>query len=252
MNPDQRALRPPLPFSSQVAIVTGATGGIGQAVAARLLEKGAVVCLVGRTAESLETLVSSQKWPGERTRCYPVDLQDAGAVKRFAADCSSEFPHVHVLVHAAGTIALDSVRRGRVADFDRQLQVNVRAPYVITQALLPQILEGHGQIAFVNSSAGLQARREASQYAATKHALRALADSLREEVNEQGVRVLSVFLGRTASRMQEAVHLYEGRPYDPGKLLQPDDVASVIIGALELPRTAEVTDVSMRPLVKSY
>jgi NADP-dependent 3-hydroxy acid dehydrogenase YdfG len=103
----------------------------------------------------------------------------------------------------------------------------------------------------MNSSVGVQARRGVGQYAATKHALRAVADSLREEINDRGVRVLSVFLGRTASRMQEAIHQKEGRPYRPETLLQPSDVASMVIAALTLPRTAEVTDIHIRPMSKS-
>jgi NADP-dependent 3-hydroxy acid dehydrogenase YdfG len=85
----------------------------------------------------------------------------------------------------------------------------------------------------------------------TKHALRAIADSLRGEVNPDGVRVLSVYLGRTASEMQERIHQMEGRPYRPELLLQPQDVASVILNALSLPRTAEVTDIHIRPMLKT-
>ena len=81
-------------------------------------------------------------------------------------------------------------------------------------------------------------------------AANAVTDALREEVNERGVRVLSVFLGRTASRMQEAIHREEQRPYDPARLLQPADVASMVVAALALPRTAEVTDLHIRPMLK--
>jgi NADP-dependent 3-hydroxy acid dehydrogenase YdfG len=163
-----------------------------------------------------------------------------------------EHPDVHVLVHCAGTIAMDTVADAVLDDFDRQYRVNLRAPFVITQRLLPSIITCRGQVAFVNSTAGVRAGSGAAQYAATKHGLRALADSLREEVNVHGVRVMSMFIGRTASRMQAAVHAHEQRPYRPEALLQPDDVASMLVHALELPRTAEVTDVSLRPLLKSY
>ena len=90
-----------------------------------------------------------------------------------------------------------------------------------------------------------------AQYDSTKHALRAIADSLRGEINEHGVRVLSVYLGRTASEMQEQICQMEGKPYRPELLLQPNDVASVILNALSLPRTAEVTDIWIRPMIKS-
>jgi len=90
-----------------------------------------------------------------------------------------------------------------------------------------------------------------AQYDSTKHALKAIADSLRAEINVHGVRALSVYLGRTASEMQERICQMERKTYRPELLLQPADVASVIVNALSLPRTAEVTDISIRPMIKS-
>ena len=86
-----------------------------------------------------------------------------------------------------------------------------------------------------------------SQYAATKHALKGVADSLRDEVNRDGVRVLSVFLGRTATSMQESVHRMEGKSYDPSRFIQPDDVAALVLNALCSPPTVELTNVHLRP-----
>ena len=117
---------------------------------------------------------------------------------------------------------------------------------------LPTLKSQRGQILFVNSSSGLVAKANAGQYAASKHALKAFADSLRAEVNPEGVRVTSLFLGRTASRMQAAVHAAERKQYHPDLLMQPEDVAVMAIQALTLPRTAEVTEIHMRPMQKSY
>jgi NADP-dependent 3-hydroxy acid dehydrogenase YdfG len=119
---------------------------------------------------------------------------------------------------------------------------------MLTQALLPLLRVRQGQIAFINSTVGLSAAPNVGQYAATKHALRALANSLREEVNADGMRVLSVFLGRTATPMQAGIHEMEGRAYHPERLIQPEDVAAVVIHTLSLPRSAEVTDIRIRPL----
>ena len=117
---------------------------------------------------------------------------------------------------------------------------------------MPFLIKGRGQIVVINSSTGLAVNRpEIAQYAATKHALRAIADSVRAEVNQKGIRVLSVYLGRTATPMQEALYRREARPYDPEKLLQPEDVATMVLAALALPPTAEVTDISIRPMIKS-
>jgi len=135
---------------------------------------------------------------------------------------------------------------------DLQYSTNVRAPYLLTQRLLPLLITSRGQIVFINSSVGLAANRpNIGQYAATKHALKALAESLREEVNPKGVRVLSAYLGRTATPMQEALFRAEGNTYHPETLLQPEDVASMIVHALMLPSTAEVTDINIRPMRKS-
>ena len=84
-------------------------------------------------------------------------------------------------------------------------------------------------------------------YAASKTALKAVTDSLRSEVNADGIRVLSVYPGRTASAMQEALYKQEGRIYEPEKMLQPEDVAETVVSALSLKRTAEITDILIRP-----
>jgi len=139
-----------------------------------------------------------------------------------------------------------------VADLDLQYRTNVRGPYVLTQALLESLRASRGQIVFVNSTVGLEARAGVGQYAATQHAIRAIADALRAEVNVDGVRVLSVYLGRTATARQARIFELEGRRYAPELLIQPDDVAAMVLATLQLPRTAEVTEIRMRPLVKSY
>jgi short-subunit dehydrogenase len=135
---------------------------------------------------------------------------------------------------------------------DCQYRTNLRAPYVLTQGLLPGLKSKHGQIVFVNSSAALTARASAGQYAATKHGLKAIADSLRDEVNSAGVRVMSLFLGRTATPMQERVYQFEHRSYCPELLMQPEDVAAMVINVLTLPRRVEVTEINMRPSIQSY
>jgi NAD(P)-dependent dehydrogenase (short-subunit alcohol dehydrogenase family) len=157
-----------------------------------------------------------------------------------------------ILVHSAGVIYQDPIERARIEDFDCQYAINVRSPYLVSQRLLPFLTRARGQIVFINSSVGLMVKRpEVGQYAATKHALKAIADSLREEVNPKGIRVLTVYLGRTATPMQEALYRQEGRMYHPETLLQAVDVASVVANTVMLPPTAEVTDISIRPMTKS-
>jgi NADP-dependent 3-hydroxy acid dehydrogenase YdfG len=238
-------------FRDQTAIVTGATGGVGHALAQALVMAGASVSLVARRRTALDHLIRESGWSADSTRRFVVDLANESDVRKFAIEVGNRHPEIHLVVHAAGAITLGGIVESRLTSFDEQYQINVRAPYQLTQALLPNLIRGNGQVVFINSSAGLNARSGIAQYAATKHALRAVADSLRDEVNQHGVRVLSVFLGRTASRMQQAVHEHEHRDYHPERLLQPAEVASIVLSALQLPRTAEVTDIHVRPMLKS-
>jgi len=228
-------------------VVTGASSGVGRAIARHLAAQGATVCLVGRDRERLE---SAAEDAGSGIVCQ-ADLAVDDDVRALASVAGSDLPGVDVLVHAAGIIEIDPMETAPVADFDSQYRVNLRAPYLLTQALLPMLVEGSGQVVFVNSTAGRSAGGGSGQYAATKHGLRAVADSLRAEVNSDGVRVLSVLLGRTATPMQAALAAQEGRAHRPELLVQPEDVASVVGCALVLPRTAEITEVAIRPMAKT-
>ncbi len=143
------------------------------------------------------------------------------------------------------------IEHAAVAELDNLYRVNVRAPYALTKALLPMVRANRGQIVFINSSAGLTARGGIAAYAATKHALKAIADSLRSEVNTAGIRVITIYPGRTATPQQEKIHEQEGKTYQSERLLQAEDVAKAVLNALAMPRTAEVTDISIRPMQKS-
>jgi NAD(P)-dependent dehydrogenase (short-subunit alcohol dehydrogenase family) len=126
------------------------------------------------------------------------------------------------------------------------VRCNLRAPFALTQALLPELISERAAIVFFNSTAGETTHANVSHYAASKHALKALADTLRLEVSPQGVRVMSVMLGRTATPMQEEVCRLEGSVYEPSRFLQPSDVARAVINALVLPPTVEVPDLYLR------
>jgi NADP-dependent 3-hydroxy acid dehydrogenase YdfG len=239
-------------LENQVAVVTGASSGIGKAIALGLAGQGATLCLVGRKLETLQLVADAAKGKAPKTYCYQADLAVDCEVEELIANIKRDIQSVDILVHSAGVIWLGSLEAATPDQLDDHYKTNLRAPYVLTQGLLPALKSRHGQVLFVNSSAGLTARANVGQYAASKHALKAVADSLREEVNPAGVRVLSLFLGRTASPMQAAVYEMEHQAYHPELLMQPEDVASVAIHALTLPRSVEVTEISMRPLLKSY
>jgi NADP-dependent 3-hydroxy acid dehydrogenase YdfG len=237
-------------MKGQTAVITGGGTGIGAATALALARAGADVHLVGRRLEKLDAVAIKVRRMGSKAVCHSVDLATSFGQMELAQELASKVPEVDILVQSAGTYFARPIEQASLADFDRQYQTNVRAPYVLAQLLLPTLKVRHGQVVFINSSSGVFAKATTSQYDSTKHALRAIADSLRAEVNAHGIRVLSVYLGRTATAMQEEIFRNEGRTYRPELLLQPEDVASVIVHSLCLPRTAEITDVHIRPMNK--
>jgi NADP-dependent 3-hydroxy acid dehydrogenase YdfG len=228
------------PLRGQSALVTGATSGIGRALAEALLSRGAGVWAVGRRTEPLRQL--SEMFP--RVRAHAIDLTDDAQIEQLRQALSAH-GQLDIIIHAAAVMKPGTLSGGSVADLDWHYRINVRAPFVLTQALLP-LLSARGQIVFLNSSAGLAARATVGQYAATKHALKAIADSLREELRPSGRRVLNVFAGRVATPMQMALHEAEQRRYDPAKLIDPAELARLVVDALAL-ETAEIKEINLRP-----
>jgi NADP-dependent 3-hydroxy acid dehydrogenase YdfG len=234
------------------AVVTGASSGIGKAIALALASKGSSVCIVGRNEARLHaTAEIIRRTPGS-VLVHAADLNHNSAVERLKQCIQQEFEVLDILVHCAGLYFSGALEQAQISQLDELYHTNLRMPFKLTQALLPMLKRQRGQVIFINSSQGLVARGNTGLYAATKHALKALADSLREEVNADGIRVLSVFPGRTATPQIEALYQAEGRHYQPELLLQAEDVAQAVLDTLTLPRTAEITNIQIRPHIKSY
>jgi NADP-dependent 3-hydroxy acid dehydrogenase YdfG len=232
------------------ALVTGASGAIGGAVARALLDEGYRVFALGRDADRLQALSTPRT---DRLVALAVDLDRPEATQQIAVAVSQPDAGLDLLVHAAGVYGLATWAEGAEDDpaiLAQQLRSHVENPWRLTRDLLPALERARGEVVFVNSSAGVSGAPPAAglgPYAAAKAAERALADSLRQEVNPAGIRVLSIYPGRTAGRIQEALHAAEGRTYRPEALVQPADVAAAILAAIRLPRTAEITDLHLRP-----
>ncbi len=221
-------------------VVTGAGSGIGLALAHRLTARGDDLVLLARNDARAAELVDA--FPAAQV--LVADLADPGTLNGLGRQVDGP---VHSLVHVAGVVELGRVDRLRLADWDEQLAVNLTAPAVLTRELLRHVREGRGTVVFVNSSAGLSAHAEWSAYAASKSGLRALADALRAEEVDHGVRVSTVYPSRTATPMQEKVHGQEGRDYDSSQWIAPGTVADTVLHVIDLPVDATIPDVTVRP-----
>jgi NADP-dependent 3-hydroxy acid dehydrogenase YdfG len=231
-------------------VVVGATGGIGRAVTLRLAKRSFRIYLIARNTRSLDALRIEVERLGGEAVVEEVDLFDENSVDKLVATIRHQEPLLDRLVHAAGYIDRGTTESASKESLERHLTVNFKAPYCITRGLIPSLVAASGQVVFVNSTAVHFPNAETGQYAASKHALKGFADSLRAELNPRGVRVLSIFPGRTATEMQSTIHGQEERVYQPERLLQPDDIATMIEAASDLADTAEVTEIHIRPMRK--
>lgn len=223
-------------------LITGAGAGIGAAIAEALSARGDELFLVARTDERAGDL--RERYAGCRT--LVADLSDPSGLEESLS--RQDLPKgLDSLVHVAGVVDLGPVGELSVEVWRRTMDVNLLAPAELTRLCLPALRASRGHVVLVNSGAGLHANPGWSAYAASKHALRALADSLRGEEKQAGVRVTSVYPGRTATGMQEKVHGQEGKEYDPSAWIAPESVATAVLTALDLPRDAEMTDVTVTP-----
>ena len=227
-------------FQNKRALVTGASSGIGQAIALALAAEGAHIHAVARN------------WPEPPAdwQLHNADFTVEADVKRLAAEVSASKAPLDLMIHCAGVLEIGAVAEFSLAQLDKMYQVNVRAPFLLTQLLLPDLTKSSGQIVFMNSSAAIAPNAALAGYSSTKAALKLVADCLRLEVNASGVRVMSVYPGKTASAMQQRAHELAGKTYDAANLMQPEDVAQMVISALALPKTAEMTDLHIRPMKK--
>lgn len=231
----------------KVHVVTGATSGIGREVARMLTERGDKVIMPVRSEQRMDEL--SAEFPTYYS--IPLlDLADADAVVVWAAEFGQGKPTLNrldSLVHCAGVVDVTSVEEQDPADWHRTIAVNLTAPALLTRGLLPQLRAAKGTVVFVNSGSGIRANPRWASYNASKFGLRGFADALGQEEAPHGVRVSSIFPGRTATAMQEQVHSQEGKEYDAEEWIRPETVAKAIVEVIDLGRDATMPEVVIRP-----
>lgn len=219
-----------------VALVSGATRGIGRAVAEDLARTHDVV-LVGRDADALGSLAADL--PGSTP--LVLDVAD-----EYAVDAAALPARLDVLVHAAGVSVHGAVEEVARDDWRRVFEVNVFGVAHLTARLLPALRAARGTVVLVNSGAGLFSTPGNAVYSGSKFALRTLGDCLREEERGSGVRVVSIHPGIVDTDMgREVLERREGGR--PERMLSPTTIAAAVRTAVDAPPEAQFETVSIRP-----
>ena len=230
----------------KTAVVTGASSGIGEATARLLAQKGCNVVLAARREDRLNALAVELG-----ALSVPTDVTDPAACAALVARALERFGSLDILVNNAGLGLYGSIADGDPEDWRRMFDVNVLGVLYATRAAVRRMLErGSGDIVFVSSLAGRRVpRADGTVYAATKHALTAVAEGLRMDVHEKGVRVINVEPGLVRTEFPEssypnAEEYYAEKEYAP---LEAEDVAAAIVYALQQPPRVSVNEIMVRP-----
>lgn len=229
--------------TKKVAVVTGATGGMGLEIIRDLVEDHTVFAL-GRNEEKLQELAEI---PGVISIESDIlaDVLERGGVEKL-----SQLGHVDTLIHAAAVARNYSVESSSVEQWRAHLELNVIVPAELTRQLLPALRAAKGQIIFINSGAGTGAHPGNTIYAASKHALRGLADSLRKEEAGVGVRVSTISPGPTDTEMLRGLMQAQGIEYRPELYIEPKEIASAIRYVIDAGSSTQITNVDVRPRIE--
>lgn len=217
------------------ALITGASGGIGSAIATALSETHTLL-LAGRPSDRLDAVAERL---GATT--FPLDLTDTDEI---GASCEI-VDELDVLVHNAGLFIPGRVADSHVDEWRATFAVNVFGVVELTLALLPALRQARGRVVFINSGAGRSVSPGMASYSASKFAVRAFADSLRED--EPDLRVTTIYPGRTDTGMQRELVAFEGGQYDAADFLRPETVAAAVANAIATPPDGHLHEVVLRP-----
>ncbi|ELY59803.1 dehydrogenase [Natronococcus amylolyticus DSM 10524] len=241
------------PLDDQVALVTGASSGIGAATARELADAGASVALAARRQDRLESLADEIETEGGEALVVPTDVTEETQVREMIETTVSELGGLDVLVNNAGVMLLEPVATADPEDWQQMLDLNVQAVMVASQAALDVMREsGEGDIVNLSSVAGRKAYAGSSGYNASKFGVTAFSESLREEVADSDVRVTSIEPGFVDTELPEHIPDEDQREMVDEMLegvtpLEPEDVARSIRFAVSQPTHVDINELLIRP-----
>ncbi len=254
-NPERRYLMESheLALNGQVALVTGASSGLGRATALALAQAGADVALLARSADDLQKVITALTSHGRRALAFAGDLAHEDDIVNAVAQAIETFGRIDILVNAAGIDAPGAVVQLATSEWDYVVDVNLRAPFLLAKAVFPHMSQARrGTIINISSVAGKRGWANASAYCASKFGLTGFTQALAAEGKAYGIRACIIYPGGMAthwgvwSSTQRAVSQLEPPPVT--KALPPAEVASLIVWMAAAPAELVLNEVIISPL----
>ena len=240
-------------LSGKIALITGASSGIGEATAVALAEQGAAVAIAARRLDRLAALQRKLEADGATVLTLELDVTDEAACSAAVARTVAELGGLDIVVNNAGVMLLGPIEGADTQDWRRMIDTNVYGLMYLTHAAVPHLLSrGGGDIVQVSSVAGRVARAGSGVYNASKFAVNAFSESLRQELTTRGVRVTMVEPGAVATELQSHItHADTKAGIDAWiadmRPLQADDIARAVVYAVTQPPHVSVNELLIRP-----
>ena len=237
----------------KIALITGASSGIGEATAVALAEQGAAVAIAARRLDRLEALKGKLEADGATVLTLELDVTDEAACSAAVDRTVAELGGLDIVVNNAGVMLLGPIEGADTEDWRRMIDTNVYGLMYLTHAAVPHLLtRGGGDIVQVSSVAGRVARAGSGVYNATKFAVNAFSESLRQELTTRGVRVTMVEPGAVATELQSHITHADTKAgierWIAGmRPLQADDIARAVVYAVTQPSHVSVNELLIRP-----
>ncbi len=233
------------PLANTVALVTGASRGIGLAIARRLARLGAALCICGRDAARLESAAAELRLIGVKAIAVIADVSRASDIRTLVDQAQRELGPIDILVNNAGIGRFGPIQQMSEADWDSVLDTNLKSVFLVSSAVIPSMIERkRGHIVNIASLAGKNAFAGGAIYCASKWGLRGLTACMAEDLRGFGIRVAAVCPGTVATDFSPHV----GR--DISKMLQPDDVAHAVESILTQAPNSFISEIDIRPAQK--
>jgi NADP-dependent 3-hydroxy acid dehydrogenase YdfG len=242
-------------LSGKVALVTGASSGIGEATALALAAEGAAVAVSARRADRLAGLVQRIETAGAKALALPSDMTQESQAIKAVTDTVAKFGRIDILINSAGIMQTGGIEGCDTALYRRVFDINLFATLYACNAAIPHMLEQQGgDIINISSLAGRKGNAQTSAYSSSKHALNSMTDLMRQEVGDRNIRVCTLMPGATTTEVGDSIVDPKWRASiqkhvsKPGAVLA-SDTADTIIFILSLPRRVNISEICVRPTI---
>ncbi len=229
-------------LNNKNVLVTGATGGIGEATVKLLVQSGAQVFIAGRNVEKLQQIALEQDIPGERV--FEVDITDPVAIEKMSASIHAIVPQIDILVNAAGIGLIKPLEQLSLEDFRTSLAVNLEGSFLLVKAFLPAMkISGKGLIINIPGVLGKVPMAGAAAYSASKYGLVGMMQSIREELKRTEIRITNIFMGGVDSPFWDNINLRVQKE----KMIRSDEAARAIWFLCQQPASGVVSEMVLQP-----